>query len=227
MKALNQAIRKRRLHPKRMITLLEMMVSMVVMAMVSGMIGTFLYTSSLSLIYANQNLLIDNSLRVLSELFTRDAGICDFFVLYKTPNESDRATSAQRLGPGAWGDMIVFVRLGAPIDNGTGVYERPIAKIFVLERVPPKGNQIWKYTIDVAATDGFKEVEALLPSTYLGDNAILIAQTGEWGGNGDTKRMIYNIDGKTLMANLELYQQYREQIQSVSLNFIATCPVSF
>ena len=224
----NQAMRKQALHPKRMLSLLEMMVSMVVIAIISGMIGTFLYTSSLSLTYANQNLLVYNSLRVLSELFTRDAGICDFFVLYKTANSSDRTTASQRLGPGEWGDMIAFIRLGPPIDNGTGVYERPISKIFVLERVPPSGNEIWKYTIDVPASDGFKAVEALLPAGnyYLGVNSgsTRIAHTGEWG---DSKRMIYNIDGKTLMANLELYHKYREQTQSVSLNFLATCPVSF
>ncbi len=209
-----------------MLSLLEIMVSIFVMGLVGMMITSFTYSGSLSMLYANENLLIDNALRDFSELMTRDAGICDYAVLYKTADFNDRSDSTLRLGPEQWGDMLVFVRMGIPIENEQGNYQRPIKKIYVLERLPPSGNEIWIYSIEVDSSDGFKSLESLLPQegNYLATNSIKV---GNCADTSDTKRMVYNINGKTFLSNVELYLKYREEIQSVSLNFIFTCPLLY
>lgn len=213
---------------KAMLSLVELMVAIAIMGAVGAMISGFLYTSSLSLTYSNQNLLVDNSLRILSELFTRDAGICDYFLLYKTGTEEDYDSAEKRLGPGEWGDMAVFVRLGAPVlIDKEGLYKRPIQHLYVVLRTPPNGEALWHYKIEATPDEGLNAtVEELLTEhpPVLGENAAFIAKTAP---TGDDKRMLYNLDGQSLLANIELYQQFRDRIQSVSLNFISTCPSLF
>jgi len=224
-------------------SLVEVMLGIMVMGLIGGMLSYFFMNSSIAMMQANHRLELDHEVRMLSELFTRSAGLSDYVLVYLQPaiyeqitppvdqnninkvlyhlKDGDEYTDTE-----GWGDLVVFVRLGPLVKSPKkpDSLERPIQKLYCFAcTLRAQDSQIFYYEIDIKPEDGFKPVKDLMPTGVLGDHAIRVATIHQ---TADHKRMAFNLDGKTILLNLEFYMKYRDHIDSIIFSFIATCPTS-
>lgn len=205
-------------------TLVEVILALSLMGLLSGAIGMALYNTSLSSIRANQNSMIDNEMRIFTEIVQRYALTSDFALAYNSPDIEDRDDPSDRLIQRAWGDFIVFAKMGIPNANQSNsaiMRMRPITELKCIAR-PNSGDTVYTYTIQVPEGDQFQSIEEMLPTSTLGENPIPIATIKATDSNPDG--LFYVISPYQFQFILPLIKTYRGQTQSAFCQTFVICP---
>ncbi len=116
-------------------TLAELLISMTVVGLLSGMLAGF-YTNTTKFTYlSEQKMTINKDMRTITQQMSDDARMANFFVLYSAYTATARATASQELLQANSGDFLVFVFYGTP-PAGNAVNVRPVSEIIGYYREP-------------------------------------------------------------------------------------------
>jgi len=122
-------------------TLAEMLISMTVIGLLSGMLAGF-YTNTTKYTYlSEQKMTINKDMRTLTMQMSDDARMANFFVMFPSYTATARATPSQELLQANSGDFLVLVFYGTP-PTGTAVNVRPVTEIIGYYRAPYQSNQL-------------------------------------------------------------------------------------
>jgi prepilin-type N-terminal cleavage/methylation domain-containing protein len=125
-------------------TLVEMIVTMTVFALLCEMLVSFNVESISDMYNSEQKLSINKDMRNLTEQLSWDARQANFFVLYANYTEVAANTSANapslELPMANSGDFVVFVSYGSNVTSAP-INVRPISEIVGYYRAPYQANQ--------------------------------------------------------------------------------------
>lgn len=121
-------------------SLMEMMVSTIVIGLLFGMLAKFQYESLNNMALSTDKSVINKDMRLLTSQMSDDARYANFFVLYSAYAVASRSTASQELGMANSGDFVVFVFYGSPPSGGL-FNVRPVSELVGYYRAPYQANQ--------------------------------------------------------------------------------------
>ena len=116
-------------------TLAELLISMTVVGLLSGMLAGFYINTTKYTYLSEQKMTINKDMRTITQWMSDDARMANFFVLYASYAVSSRTTASQELLQANSGDFLVFVFYGTP-PAGTPVNVRPVIEVVGYYREP-------------------------------------------------------------------------------------------
>ena len=141
-RSVNKVVHRRRLPSGGVpgFTIMEMMISTIIVGLLFGMLAKFQYESLNNMAMSTDKSVINKDMRLLTSQMSDDARYANFFVLYSAYAVTSRSSSSQELGQANSGDFVVFVFYGSPPSGGL-FNVRPVSEIVGYYRAPYQSNQ--------------------------------------------------------------------------------------
>jgi type II secretory pathway component PulJ len=185
-------------------TLLEAVVSMLILSIALGMIIMFFVETTTSSFVSEEKNKINNDIRTLTNEMATHARQANYFLLYSSFQTADRKDVTSRLFSGKSGDFLVLVYQGDRDPTVSITAPRPTERIIGYYRAPsnPKDpssmGPVRRFIIDIPAAKQYNSIESLLPPASQIDAYSEVVELSQ--GLAD-QRLFYNFWDRSVMIN--------------------------
>lgn len=183
---------------KRGYTLVEIMMTVLVLVIVGAMVTPFLFEHIKSSYVSEQRNSINKEIRMITNEMSDNARSANYFVMYPSFAAEDRDNIADRLNDGQKGNLLVLVHQ-TPVED-TSLSTRPIERIvgyYKESGIAP----IMKFDIMFNPASS-AAVETLIPAESASSGFTKIVDLVEGRADG---KLFYNFRNKSVMINGKIF----------------------